>query len=1694
MATKDSKFVKYLNKKVEIKGKPEAGDNIAVYVRPGDKIDFELLGFNLENANFKLVGGDIVLEIPNAGSYTFVSMALMGYNDVPPEFLSAGKTISLSSILSNIDEINALPITSIATSEFVNIPDATSDQEKKNKTTEENQDKAPQVIVIENESVAENDNISQSLEEGKFETPAENVQVVEVEYVSMSTDDSSNNNSQVSVVEGATPTLNFDIDIQHVKQSQSTLVSDTGIRTLSIEGGGGISYTNIYPDDNTTADRAGIIQQTTSETLDYADATNILYDNVLINADDSEFFGLDYTSRTIHLSPEQPEGFQISQVQISGDFPSDFSVLYGTQTDNVWTVEIDNPETEEIDGFTIDSSGNVNITFTLNNTAEEDFVLNLSAVSTFDIENVSEENQATIEVPVLTELEFSKSYGINVRDITNLDDPSEYLFESFVVNGEAIDTGFVISTNINNTIIEGSKTLSNTIIGGIVDDTITSGIEADTIYGNSGNDTITSGLGDDIVDGGEGSDTMDFSSIDNANNIGINANLENSLITGDGTDTVSNIENILGTQDNDIIVGNDEINILKGESGFDTISGNAGDDTIEGGAGNDTISGDLGEDLLKGDDGEDTVSYKNAVNTVDSLGVNINLMSDSSSINKGLATGIAGTDELWDFENVIGSDYDDSILANALDNTLFGENGDDLIDAQDGNDYIDAGLGDDTLIGGIGNDILDGNEGLDTVDFSNSSSLEIIDLELNEATGGEGTDSIYNIENVIGTDFSDEIRGDSSNNILDAGRGNDTLEGREGNDTLIGGSGNDILNGEEGNDSLLGGTGDDTLLGEDGNDYLDGGNDNDTVDYSTTSLGGVEVDLSITTEQDTINSGLDTLTNIENIIGTSFEDILKGNSSDNTILGGASNDTIFTNGSSAIGYDYVDGGVGSNDVLSFENATNNITIDLSIDTEQNSGSGNVLKKNIEDIYGGTNSDIIKGNAQNNILLGNEGNDSLYGKEGNDSLYGNDDADYLDGGLGDDYLDGGNDNDTLVGNEGNDTLNGSVGTDIASYENSSSSIVVDMTLSSSQVEEDGFGTSDTLIDIENIKGTIYNDTITGNAQNNVLDGSLGNDTLDGNLGDDSLIGGQGNDLLIGNLGNDNISAGQGNDTIIVTSKDDGNDVIDGGSDIDTIDYSAIDNSDNNLSSDGINVILNTSSQSSVFVNNIAQDSIKNIENVIGTQNSDTIIGDSNVNILDGQSGDDILDGQGGNDTLFGKDGNDTLLGNQDNDSLFGDDGDDLINAHDGDDLLDGGLGNDTLIAGLGNNTIIGGDGIDTLDYTGLSSVNVDLSISNAQNTYSTALDTISSVENVIASSYDDSIIGNFSQNTIWGNEGKDNISGGEENDTLYGGLGNDKLYGDENDDLLEGQEGQDTLYGGIGNDTLKGGIDNDTLDGGEGNDILNGDLGDDTLIGNAGSDILDGGDGSDYVDYSGENSKVNVTLGTDGLESFSTVGISDIDTLSNIENIIGTTLNDTITGNNLSNTIYGNSGNDTIDGGSADDKLFGQSGNDKFIANDGLDTIDGGEGSDTIDYSARNNSIELSLAGSDISVLKESGIDKDTIVNVENIIGSQNNDTISGDSEINIIYGNSGNDILSGNSNNDTLFGEDGDDTLSGGADIDYIDGGDNSTVGDTVDYSYINEIPTYISGVNADLSTHKAIDQSGGNQVGIDTIYNVSCW
>jgi serralysin len=100
-----------------------------------------------------------------------------------------------------------------------------------------------------------------------------------------------------------------------------------------------------------------------------------------------------------------------------------------------------------------------------------------------------------------------------------------------------------------------------------------------------------------------------------------------------------------------------------------------------------------------------------------------------------------------------------------------------------------GGAGNDTMRGdaGRGTDVMDGGTGTDTA----TEFQEIYDGPINQLT----TDTLISIETVIGTGFNDDIRGNSSANVLDGRIGNDILDGRSGNDTLIGGNGSDVLTG-----------------------------------------------------------------------------------------------------------------------------------------------------------------------------------------------------------------------------------------------------------------------------------------------------------------------------------------------------------------------------------------------------------------------------------------------------------------------------------------------------------------------------------------------------------------------------------------------------------------------------------------------------------------------------------------------------------------------------------------------------------------------------------------------------------------------------------------------------------------------------------------------------------------------------------
>ena len=329
----------------------------------------------------------------------------------------------------------------------------------------------------------------------------------------------------------------------------------------------------------------------------------------------------------------------------------------------------------------------------------------------------------------------------------------------------------------------------------------------------------------------------------------------------------------------------------------------------------------------------------------------------------------------FDAHEVIGgTPYDDYINGGGGFDTLYGD---------DGNDIVKGGDGNDSVYGGYGNDVLDGGAGEDHLD------------------GGDGDDWIYAGD---GTEDGDVMLGGAGNDHLFGAGGDDEMFGNAGDDVLDGGEGNNLMYGDDGNDLLIGGSGDDTV---------DGGADNDTFSF-VNALAGVMFDLAITDAQDTGGAGMDKVINVENLIGSSYNDHLSGDAGDNVLTGGAGNDVL--------------DGRGGSDTASYADATNGVVVDLAITAAWDTHWGKDRLINIENLLGSDHADKLSGNAVANVLDGGLGDDWLLGRGGDDHLIGGAGNDLLDGGEGNDLLEGGAGADKLVGRDGMDVLIGGEGND------------------------------------------------------------------------------------------------------------------------------------------------------------------------------------------------------------------------------------------------------------------------------------------------------------------------------------------------------------------------------------------------------------------------------------------------------------------------------------------------------------------------------------------------------------------------------------------------------------------------------------------------------------------------------------------
>ena len=558
--------------------------------------------------------------------------------------------------------------------------------------------------------------------------------------------------------------------------------------------------------------------------------------------------------------------------------------------------------------------------------------------------------------------------------------------------------------------------------------------------------------------------------------------------------------------------------------------------------------GSAGDNIIDGAAGADTVSYAFA-----NTGVTVDL-----GLSIAQATG-AGSDRLANLENLAGSAFDDRLAGD---------------------------LGDNIITGGAGND---------TVIYTRATKGVTVDLGLAfiQDTAGAGRDTLFGFENIVGSAFADRLTGSAGDNIIDGAAGLDfasyvtaasgvvvSLNIAGAQNTI--GAGIDTLIGIE---NLTGSAFDDVLAGSVDNNVINGGPGRDTVSYAASAL-GVVVNLSLTIGQNTVGAGKDTLSGIENLIGTAFRDKLLGSTGDNVLRGGLGNDLL-------------DGKIGR-DTASYVDATAGVTVDLRIIGEQNTGAAGLdTLLSIENLLGSAFADTLVGDDGDNLFIG---------------------------GAGDDVLRGGG------------------GINTASYAAALGSVEIDLTLVGAQVGGLGAG-SDVLSDIHNLIGSAFDDRLTGTASANFFEGGAGDDVLIGGAGIDTasyaeatagvtvslalataqITGGAGSDTLsgferlIGSAFND-VLTGDDGDNVLTGGL--GDDVLTGGLGNDTVSYAD--------AGAAVSVHLNLSVAQETRGGGI--DTLSGIENVTGSAFKDVLTGNASANILSGGAGADRLIGGAGADTF------------------------------------------------------------------------------------------------------------------------------------------------------------------------------------------------------------------------------------------------------------------------------------------------------------------------------------------------------------------------------------------------------------------------------------------------------------------------------
>jgi Ca2+-binding RTX toxin-like protein len=393
---------------------------------------------------------------------------------------------------------------------------------------------------------------------------------------------------------------------------------------------------------------------------------------------------------------------------------------------------------------------------------------------------------------------------------------------------------------------------------------------------------------------------------------------------------------------------------------------------------------------------------------------------------------------------------------------------------------------------------------------------------------------------------------------------------------------------------------------------------------------------------------------------------------------------------------------------------------------------------------------------------------------------------------------------------------------------------------------------------------------------------------------------------------------------------------------------------------------------------------------------------------------IIGGDAAGDTYTSIEG---VLGSAHRDFLYGDVG---TNA------FLGSAGND-IIMGRGGADIISGDaGWDYALYT-TSTAGVNINLTTGTNTGGDAEgDIIQQIEGIIGSSYDDTLMGDNGTNILKGESGNDTLNGMGGNDLLYGGIGNDQYIYISGLVTITETSGTDTLVFDPVWDINDMDLVTNTLTFDSSNTITFNDINliewfsfdgmntmsltelltytppppaadDDNFIATAAIEYFDGGIGDDAVDFVDSTAGVKVDLHNDTAHN----GYAAGDDYDNIESLSGSAYRDWFWGNNGDNALYGMGGNDILEGGA------------------GADTLDGGAGWDYARYTRSAAGVDVNL---ETNINTGGDAEGDLLNDIESVLGSSHNDTITGYASNEFLYGMDGTDTLNGRLGADNLYG------------------------------------------------------------------------